>query len=208
MSPKQKRANAMSGATMRIVRLRRVATDRRPAGRARHLRAKETGLRLVAAIVRLPVKAIPCHHAAIVRLPVKAKVPRVGRRSAAPVCAAPGSPVISRWVRALKCSSNSRRWIRRCTRLSPRIWTSNAAPTIFPAAHNVQGDKTKVREELTKLASEHFEIRQKRRELHLKRLEEELKELKASLEKREAQKKEIIERRVSELLGKRDDEDF
>lgn len=69
-------------------------------------------------------------------------------------------------------------------------------------------DRERAREQLLKLAREHFEVRQQRRELHLERLEQEIKHLRESHEKRAKMQDEVIERRVNELLGKRDDLDF
>jgi hypothetical protein len=69
-------------------------------------------------------------------------------------------------------------------------------------------DQKSAREELKTIATSQFEVRQQRRELHLKRLEEELKELRSSLQKRAEKKSELIERRVSELLGQKGDVDF
>ena len=60
--------------------------------------------------------------------------------------------------------------------------------------------RTKLKGELKKLVSEQFETRQQRRKLELKRLEEELKRLRDGMERREKNSRQIIDKRVSDLL--------
>jgi hypothetical protein len=69
-------------------------------------------------------------------------------------------------------------------------------------------EREKSKDELKGLVAEQFKIRQSRRKFELTRFEEQLKRLRESHEKREQQGDEIIRRRVSELLGERDDLNF
>jgi hypothetical protein len=62
-------------------------------------------------------------------------------------------------------------------------------------------ERAKLREELKELVTRHFETRQERRALELKRFEEELKRLREAMELRETEREQIIDKRVSELLG-------
>jgi len=65
-----------------------------------------------------------------------------------------------------------------------------------------------IKERLEKTVTEHFEARQQRRLLELKRLEEELKRLRDSIAKRKEGQAQIVNRRVSELLGVQDEPQF
>ena len=65
-----------------------------------------------------------------------------------------------------------------------------------------------IKQKLEKSVTEHFEARQQRRLLELKRLEEELKRLRDSIDKRKEAQAQIIDRRVSELLGLQDEPQF
>jgi hypothetical protein len=56
--------------------------------------------------------------------------------------------------------------------------------------------------------NKHFEVRQERRALELKRLEEELKRLHEAIERRAKARKEIVAKRLAELLGQADDMHF
>ncbi len=59
----------------------------------------------------------------------------------------------------------------------------------------------KLKEDLKKLVTEQFETRQQRRKLELTRLEEELKRLREFGDRREKNKQQIIDKRISDLLG-------
>jgi hypothetical protein len=61
-----------------------------------------------------------------------------------------------------------------------------------------------LKKQLTEAVEKHFDARQERRRLQLKRLEEELQSLREAIEKRDAAREEVINRRVSELLGVED----
>jgi hypothetical protein len=65
-----------------------------------------------------------------------------------------------------------------------------------------------IKQKLETSVTEHFEARQQRRLLELKRLEEELKRLRDSIDKRKESQQQIIDRRVSELLGLQDEPQF
>ena len=65
-----------------------------------------------------------------------------------------------------------------------------------------------IKQKLEKTVTEHFEARQQRRLLELKRLEEELKRLRDSIDKRQEAQPKIVNRRVSELLGLKDEPQF
>ena len=68
--------------------------------------------------------------------------------------------------------------------------------------------RAKLKEDLTKLVTEQFEARQQRRKLELTRLEDELKRLRDAADRREKNKPQIIEKRVSELSGEEADAGF
>ena len=68
--------------------------------------------------------------------------------------------------------------------------------------------RAKIKDLVEKTVNKHFEVRQQRRALELKRLEEELKRLHDSLDRREKARKELVEKRVSDLLGREDEAGF
>ena len=61
--------------------------------------------------------------------------------------------------------------------------------------------RAKLKEDLKKLVTEQFETWQQRRKLELTRLEEELKRLRDATESRQKKKLQVIDNRVSDLLG-------
>jgi hypothetical protein len=69
-------------------------------------------------------------------------------------------------------------------------------------------DREKIKAELQKLVSEQFDLRQKRRAVEMKRLEEQLQRMRDAAERREKGRKQIIERRVSELLEQEEEPSF
>jgi hypothetical protein len=71
-----------------------------------------------------------------------------------------------------------------------------------------KADRSKIKEDLQKVITEQFEARQQRRALELKRFEDELKRLRESMDNREKNRKQIIEKRVSDLLGPDADSGF
>jgi hypothetical protein len=68
--------------------------------------------------------------------------------------------------------------------------------------------REEVKKELTKLVNRHFEVRQERRQLELKRLDTELKRLREQIEHRTKARSDLVNKRVKELLGDREDEGF
>ena len=74
--------------------------------------------------------------------------------------------------------------------------------------HAPKDQREAIKQKLEKSVAEHFEARQQRRLLELKRLEEELKRLRDSIDKRKEGQAQIINRRVSELLGLQDEPQF
>jgi len=65
-----------------------------------------------------------------------------------------------------------------------------------------------IKKQLEKLVDQQFEVRQQRRQLELKRLEEELQSLRDAMERRNKARKQIVEKRVTELLGQEEDVGF
>ena len=65
-----------------------------------------------------------------------------------------------------------------------------------------------VKKLLEQVVEQHFDVRQQRHALELKRLEEELKRLHERMDRRAKARKEVVEKRVSELLGIDDDLHF
>lgn len=68
--------------------------------------------------------------------------------------------------------------------------------------------REEIKKELSKLVDQHFDVRQKRRQLELKRLEEGLQRLRDAIEQRNKARKQIVEKRVIELLGQEADIGF
>jgi hypothetical protein len=62
-------------------------------------------------------------------------------------------------------------------------------------------EREKLRAELAVIVDKHFEVRQQRRELSLKRMEEELKRLREAIESRTKGREEIVQKRLTELIG-------
>jgi hypothetical protein len=61
--------------------------------------------------------------------------------------------------------------------------------------------RERLKGEIETLVGEHFQLRQQRRELELKRLEAELQRLRDAIQKRNEAREQLIQQRVSELLG-------
>lgn len=76
----------------------------------------------------------------------------------------------------------------------------------YRRAPKAQREKIKVK--LQELVNKHFDVRQQRRSLELKRLDEELKRLREAMDRREKARKDLVERRVVELLGPDEDPGF
>ena len=68
--------------------------------------------------------------------------------------------------------------------------------------------RERIKQEVHQLVTKQFEIRQQRRVLELKRVEGELQRLREAVERRAKAREQLIERRISELLGREDDLGF
>jgi hypothetical protein len=68
--------------------------------------------------------------------------------------------------------------------------------------------RSKLKADLKKLVTEQFEARQQRRKLELTRFEEEVKRLRDAMDRRQKNSEEIIDKRVTELLGEEADAGF
>ena len=62
-------------------------------------------------------------------------------------------------------------------------------------------DRSKIKQQLEETVSKHFDVRQQRRTLELKRLEGELQRLREVIARRDKSRKEIVEKRITTLLG-------
>jgi len=67
-------------------------------------------------------------------------------------------------------------------------------------------EREKLRADLAVVVNKHFDVRQQRRELSLKRMEEELKRLREAIESRSKGREDVVQRRITELVG--DDKDL
>ena len=75
--------------------------------------------------------------------------------------------------------------------------------------HRASDDqRDKIKEQVTQLVNKQFDVRQQVRSLELKRLEEQLSGLRKAIDRRNKDRKEVVEKRVSELLGQPDDAGF
>jgi hypothetical protein len=72
----------------------------------------------------------------------------------------------------------------------------------FGQASKDQRDE--IKKKIDEVVTKQFEARQERRTLELKRLEDEIKRIRDSIDKRNQGKQQIVDRRVSELLGQDD----
>jgi len=73
--------------------------------------------------------------------------------------------------------------------------------------HAPKDKQDEVKKKLQEVVAKQFESRQERRTLELKRLEDEIKKIRESIDKRNEGKQQIVDRRISELLGQ-DDSSF
>ena len=71
-------------------------------------------------------------------------------------------------------------------------------------ASNDEKEKAKIKNDLSDVLSELFDIREKDREEEMKQLNEKLEHLKSVLAERKKKKKEIVDRRLQELIGEKD----
>jgi len=68
--------------------------------------------------------------------------------------------------------------------------------------------RDEIKKQVEKLVDQQFEVRQQRRQLELKRFDEELQRLRDAIERRSKAHKQIVEKRVAELLGQEEDTGF
>jgi hypothetical protein len=73
----------------------------------------------------------------------------------------------------------------------------------FRASKN-EKEKAKIKNDLSVVLNELFDLREKDREEEIKHLNEKLEHLKSVLDERKKRKKEIVDRRLQELIGERD----
>ena len=62
-------------------------------------------------------------------------------------------------------------------------------------------DREKIKKAVVDVVNKQFEVRQQRRALELKRMEEQLKRLREIVERRAKVRKDLVDKRVSELIG-------
>jgi hypothetical protein len=70
--------------------------------------------------------------------------------------------------------------------------------------HASKDQRDEIKKKIDEVVTKQFEARQERRTLELKRLEDEIKRIRDSIDKRNQGKQQIVDRRVSELLGQDD----
>jgi hypothetical protein len=68
--------------------------------------------------------------------------------------------------------------------------------------------REQIRQQIQQLTEKHFDVRQQRRLLELKRVEEELQRLREAVARREKARQDLVQKRVSELLGADDEVRF
>lgn len=69
-------------------------------------------------------------------------------------------------------------------------------------------ERDEIKQQLEKLVNQHFDARQQRRQLEIKRIEEELQRLREAIDRRNKARKELVGKRVTELLGQEDEMGF
>lgn len=69
-------------------------------------------------------------------------------------------------------------------------------------------EKDALRKQISETVNQHFDVRQKRRELMLARMEKELARMREELKKRSELREQIMNRRMNELTGERNELDF
>ena len=69
-------------------------------------------------------------------------------------------------------------------------------------------EREQIKQQIDELVNKHFDVRQQRRALELKRLENELQRLREAIEKRASARAVLVEKRVSEVIGREDEIGF
>lgn len=68
--------------------------------------------------------------------------------------------------------------------------------------------QAKIKDKLAEVVNKHFVVRQQLRTLEVKRLEQQVKQLRERIDQREKNRKEIVSKRVTELIGPEEEERF
>jgi hypothetical protein len=69
-------------------------------------------------------------------------------------------------------------------------------------------ERAKLKDKIKEVVAKHFDVRQERRALELKRLETQLQRLRESIERRKNDRDKLVDQRVSELVGREEEERF
>jgi hypothetical protein len=69
-------------------------------------------------------------------------------------------------------------------------------------------EQAKIKEKLATIVDKHFGVRQQLRTIEVKRLEQQVKQLRERIDQREKDRKEIVDKRIKELIGTDDRERF
>jgi hypothetical protein len=69
-------------------------------------------------------------------------------------------------------------------------------------------EQAKIKDKLGEIVNKHFAVRQQLRTLEVKRLEQQVKQLREKIEQREKSRKDIVAKRLSELIGEDEGEHF
>ncbi len=69
-------------------------------------------------------------------------------------------------------------------------------------------EQAKIKAKLTEIVDKHFAVRQQLRSLEVKRLEQQVKQLRERIDQREKDRKDIVVKRITELIGTDDAEHF
>jgi hypothetical protein len=69
-------------------------------------------------------------------------------------------------------------------------------------------EQAKIKEKLAEIVNKHFAVRQQLRTLEVKRLEQQVKQLRDKIEQREKNRKEVVAKRITELIGPDEEEHF
>jgi hypothetical protein len=71
-----------------------------------------------------------------------------------------------------------------------------------------KGAQAKIKTQLAEAVGKHFAVRQQLRTLEVKRLEQQIKQLRERIDQREKNRKDIVAKRVTELIGPDEEEHF
>ena len=74
--------------------------------------------------------------------------------------------------------------------------------------HADKAEQAKIKEKLAEIVDKHFAVRQQLRTLEVKRLEQQVKQLRDRIDQREKERKDIVGKRIDELIETADRERF